>query len=547
MLAASLSCRRCHLWVLASAIILGIAACGQAGAPDRPDSDTPPAPVTKAEQPVPTTKHLPVHLGKIPSLTLAPRPPLDGKREAALKNCIRRLADIDRPDYGLSPTMSGAAFLPLADQHQARVLLLTDHRLKSSEALRALVAAGPDALPLLLASLGDKTPTRLKVVHESAIGAMWFANELRGNPVNPTEAKVFAQRDPPPPFGEEKTVHSYTVKVGDICFVAVGQIVGRGYQAVRYQPTACIVINSPTADKKLREQVRSIWSGKDPARHLFDSLLLDYSTVGNYKEGDSFDEWGVGSDLQIAAAMRLLYYFPKETAPMIARRLRGLRVQRTGPAAGSYHTDAEMTAWKRREVANGARTDQLVKAVAWCKEPAVRAEVRSVFKRTGDVDILLAALPALDEDDAALLRDRLAAFLDRVPRDGRAAYGDGYNLLSAILTRAPRDAKPLFVRYLRPGTALRRYSVCQLLLELHPDWSVELLVPFLDDKRPVGGYAHPASADDTENSVLIRVCDAAAETLSRTRPGLTFTMVGTARDLDRQIDVIRKQLARPKK
>jgi hypothetical protein len=470
---------------------------------------------------------------------------VDAKREAVLKNCIRRLADIDRPDYGLSPTMSGAAFLPLGGQQRAHALLLTDHRLKSSDALRALVAAGPDAMPLLLASLGDKTPTRLKV-HAPEFGGMWFANELWGNPVNPTEVKVLGQRDRLP-LGKEKHVKSYTVKVGDICLVAIGQIVGRGYEAVAYRPTACIIINSPAADKKLREQVRSIWSGKGPARHLFGCLLLDYSTQGNYKEGDSFDEWGVGSDLQVGAAMRLLYYFPTETAPMIARRLRGFRVERTRPMEGSKHTDAEPSAWMRREVANGARTDEFVKAVAWCKEPAVRAEVRSVFKRTGDVDILLAALPALDEGDAALLRDRLAAFLDRVPKDEGGAYGDGYNLLSAILRRVPREAKPLFVRYLRPGTALRRYSVCQLLLGLHADWSVELLVPFLDDKRPVGGYAHPASADATENSVLIRVCDAAAETLSRTRPGLTFTMVGTARELDRQVDVIRKQLARPKK
>ena len=44
-----------------------------------------------------------------------------------------------------------------------------------------------------------------------------------------------------------------------MCFVAVGQIVGRGYAAVRYQPTACIVINSPTHDAKLRSDVRAAW------------------------------------------------------------------------------------------------------------------------------------------------------------------------------------------------------------------------------------------------------------------------------------------------
>src|SRR5262249_39974099 len=156
--------------------------------------------------------------------------------------------------------------------------------------------------------------------------------------------------------------------------------------------TACIVINSPTEDATIREQVRTIWSSKDPARRLFDSLLLDYATEENYKEGDSFNEWYVGSGFQVAASMRLFYYFPKQTAPLIARRLQGLRVERTGPGSGSMHTVNEMKAWKRRGVANGARTDYLVKAVSWCKDPKIRDAVRSIFERTGDVDILLAAL-----------------------------------------------------------------------------------------------------------------------------------------------------------
>ena len=109
--------------------------------------------------------------------------------------------------------------------------------------------------------------------------------------------------------------------------MAIGQIVGRGYQAVRYQPTACIVINSPTEDQELRKQVRAIWESKDPRQRLFESLLTDYATVADYVDGESFDIWGMAGDLQCEAAMRLLYYFPKESAPLIAKRLRDLRVQ----------------------------------------------------------------------------------------------------------------------------------------------------------------------------------------------------------------------------
>jgi hypothetical protein len=35
--------------------------------------------------------------------------------------------------------------------------------------------------------------------------------------------------------------------------------------------------------------------------------------------------------------------------------------------------------------------------------------------------------------------------------------------------------------------------------------------------------------------------------LSRIQPGLKFTVIGTARDLDRQIEAMRLQLARQKK
>jgi hypothetical protein len=494
-------------------------------------------------------EHLPVRLSKIPDLALAPRPPLDAKHVARLKECIKRLADIDSPDYGLSPTMSGTAFLPIAGQRTFGALLLTDHQLKSSEALQALVEAGPDALPFLLAALDDKTPTKLKMEHKSVIGAMWLDNELWGNPVNPVEARVLGQRGKRHSDLETRSfTESYTVRVGDICLVAIGQIVGRGYQAVRYQPTACIVINSPTEDADLRKQVRAIWSSKAPAKKLFDSLLLDYATVGNYKEGDSFDEWGVGSGLQVAAAMRLLYYFPKEAAPMIARRLQALRVERTRPAGGSRSTDEEWAAWTRREVANGARTVELVRAVSWCKERAVRDAVRSIFERTGDVDILLGALPALDDKaDRELIRARIGAFLEKVPKDAGGAYGDGYNLLVAAEQRLHAAAKPFFVRYLKGAGPMRCYTVCQALLAAKEDWSAELLGPLLDDRRPVGVYGHPASKDERENRVDIRVCDAAAETLSRRHPDLRFEMIGTDHELDRQIQAIGEQLARKRR
>ena len=61
---------------------------------------------------------------------------------------------------------------------------------------------------------------------------MWFANELSGNPGNKAEQKVLAsvpKRENGFPT-REAVVTSYTVKIGDVCFVIIGQIVGRSYR-----------------------------------------------------------------------------------------------------------------------------------------------------------------------------------------------------------------------------------------------------------------------------------------------------------------------------
>jgi hypothetical protein len=203
-----------------------------------------------------------------------------------------------------------------------------------------------------------------------------------------------------------------------------------------------------------------------------------------------------------------------------------------------------MEAWQRREVANGARTKELIAAVSWCMEPAIRVAVRSIFERTGDVDILLAALPGIDKTDEKLILTRIDAYVKKLPKDEDGAYGDGYNLLVAAGKRLGATGKPLYLQYLKGAGSMRCYTMCEVLRHTHKEWAIELLGPLLDDKRAIEGYSHLASKDDSENSVPIRVCDAAAETLSRHYPELKFEMIGTANGLDGQIKIIRAELKR---
>ncbi len=467
----------------------------------------------------------------IPDLRLTPRPPITDAQAKRIKELIGRLADLDKPDFGLSATLSGDAFTPLPDQSRVGVGLLTDHGLQPSDGLKELVTLGPDALPFLLDALDDQTPTKIVIHHEGVFGVMWHAVELQLNPDNPAEQTIFQARTAMP-REEEENVKSYTVKVGDVCFVAIGQIVGRRYQAVRYRPTACVELNCPTHDSKLCAEVRAIWKAEDPRRKLFDSLLADYATKGVFN-GKSLDGWSSGSEYQCGAALRLLFYFGRESVPLVAGRLAKLDVGKDHASDG----------FMQRCVANGVRADDFVKAVGWSKDPVVRGALTDVFKRAEDVDALLAALPAVE--DKALIRSRLEAVVATLPADEGGPYGQGFHLLVALGQRNPETARAVFERYLRDARAQRCHTVCLVLRQLKPDWDADLLTTLLADTR-TWGWTYAVKAGQNEPRLPIRVCDEAAVTLSQNHRQLKFTQAGEYSDLDKQITAIRVQLAQKK-
>jgi hypothetical protein len=487
-------------------------------------------PLPEAGEPKPKAPDLPVKLGKVPDLRLAPPLPVDAQAKR-IKDLIAGLTALDRPDFGLSATLSGGAFAPVSGQAHTDAFLFADHRLQPSENLKELVALGPDALPFLLDALDDQSPTKIIVQHAGLHGGMWHAAELRLNRLNPAEEAVYQARAKKP-REEEKHIESYTVKVGDVCFVAIGQIVGREYQAIRYQPTACIVLNSPVHDAKLCAEVRAIWKAQDARRKLFDSLLMDYATEGVFN-GKSLDGWSTGSDLQCGAALRLLYYFEKEASGLVAGRLDKLDVGK----------DRELESHMHRCVANGVRADNFVKVVAWSKAPSVQAALAGVFKRADDMDALLAALPAVEDNE--VIRSRLEPLVAALPADEGGPYGHGYYFLIALGQRTPKTAKSVFERYLRDASAQRCHTVCLVLRAVKPGWDADLLSPLLADTRTCG-WTYAVEAGKNEPRLPIRVCDEAAVTLSQNHPELSFTQAGDHADLDRQIGAIRRQLAQKK-
>jgi hypothetical protein len=91
------------------------------------------------------------------------------------------------------------------------------------------------------------------------------------------------------------------VRVGDVCFVLIGQIVSRRLQAVRYQPTAGLVVNSPLEAASLIKRIRNDWGGLDRHGHE-QALLADLRSANRFVVADSLT--------------RLRFYYPKSYAAL---------------------------------------------------------------------------------------------------------------------------------------------------------------------------------------------------------------------------------------
>src|SRR5262249_8425477 len=161
---------------------------------------------------------------------------------AEITALIDKLADVAESDFGYSASVTGTRFLPLDCEGQFQTGLLGQRPSHASSALRELVRQGAHAQPQLLAHLDDKRRTKVRVKHNFGLGGLLFGAACDYNPrteKEPTYGKE-EERDRDP-FGPK----SYTVAVGDLCFVAVGQIVKRPVDAMRYPPPATITVTPP--------------------------------------------------------------------------------------------------------------------------------------------------------------------------------------------------------------------------------------------------------------------------------------------------------------
>lgn len=476
-----------------------------------------------------------VKQGVLPEVKLRSSVATSAEEVVRIKRHIANLANIEKPDFGLSGTMGGMAFAPVAGSEKATGgMLLTDHQLQRSDDLRQLVALGPRALPFLLEALDDKTPTKLRHTHDGGFGGMFLCSEMGSNPTNSIEQKALASLPKPEiGFSSGRPITDYTVKVGDVCFVIIGQIVGRAYLTVRYQPTAIIIINSPVEDKKLAKAVRYIWSGTNATQRLFESLRFDYATEGVFN-GELLDGWDIGSSLQCQAAMRMLYYFPQETSQLLAERLARLDVRKQSQ---------DRTHWTDSYLTNGVRAEEFIKAVAWSDAPPIRRELLDILRRTTDPGLLLPALTGFDaHGGGGLVSKRVTGMIAQLPADEGGPFGHGYYLLVALAERLDLEStKAAFTRYLQNASLQRWRTMAHVLRQVRSQSAVEFLSPALKDKREFG-WDYALVPGHNEPRRPIRVCDEAAETISLRQPDLPFKLEGEHEHLDRQIAAMRARI-----
>src|SRR5688572_22078186 len=229
------------------------------------------------------------------------RPAASGEMELL----IGRFRDVGAEGIGFSASLSGWEFLPYPGSGEAGVVLLGQAPPQPSPALRAVVEKGVAAIPALLAHIDDARPTKLP----PAKGMTWTSVD---------DEYDFNRRLSKPPAGvhrrgagpalrsgskRRRSPEPHVVTVGDLCFVALGQIVNRSFQAVRYQPTGGMVISSPSSSRALAAAARAEWGGLTSASHrerlVQDALQPDHGAR------------------RIGAYDRLSFYYPEATEAVV--------------------------------------------------------------------------------------------------------------------------------------------------------------------------------------------------------------------------------------
>lgn len=220
-----------------------------------------------------------------------------------IENLIDQLVQVSTPGLGYSEVLSGADFQPYDESAEINMAVLAATDTARSVILKRIIEQGVAAVPDLLRHMSDGRTINVTPMS----GMMWmdFSDEYDFNRRLRESAPSGVNRTT---FGSnERHPRSHSLTVGDLCFVALGQIVNRRFSAVRYQPTGGLVVSSPTYSKRLRDVVIRDWTGLTSETHK--QLLIE-----DFIEPD-FERRRIG------AYLRLSFYYPETVEALVLSEL----------------------------------------------------------------------------------------------------------------------------------------------------------------------------------------------------------------------------------
>ena len=160
--------------------------------------------------------------------------------------------------------------------------------------MQEIVTRGVVALPMLIEHLRDDRQTSVIVGADGFHTSKWRSDEYDARYRDPNRQPQGVNTVSLDPL--HRPVDYYVLKVGDICYEAIGQIVNRHLAPIRYQPTACLVINSPVETPALARAVREDWGSCTKDEHI-QSLIQD-----------AHDKYSFDATMAI---VRLCFYYPQ--------------------------------------------------------------------------------------------------------------------------------------------------------------------------------------------------------------------------------------------
>jgi hypothetical protein len=211
-----------------------------------------------------------------PPLVVAP------VQQTRIEGLIDQLQEVDGQGPGFSIWYSGSGFIGTG-RWRADTGVLFRPPVQESDPLVELVRAGLDALPQLLEHVFDSRLTKLTLNRENTAMNRMFEHRFPWLPLTDPAPEWESE---PSHFLDGDSFDEHTVCIGDLCYVAIGQIVHRNYDAIWYVPSGNTFASSPVKEPRLADEVVRRWTGLTPAAHC-QSLIDD---IWINRQGSAFEQ-----------------------------------------------------------------------------------------------------------------------------------------------------------------------------------------------------------------------------------------------------------------